>query len=417
MRRRQILFFIFLGITLLPCTALADRQPFTWGGDLRARLVDFNRIPIEKGMLMPENRFFRFRSRIRAAYAFTPDISLQARLTNEWREYDGGKGSNDYAAMDEFIIDNFFLDINNLFNDGLDLRIGRQDMTYGTGKIIQLGTPLDSSRTFYFNAVKGRCKLPQLTVDVFGIANDNEDEFAIHRENRLLVEGEENGGGIYIINNRIAGLPQEYYYIFKHEVRADNLDLHTWGARFSPQVSETFSANLELALQDGKRDSGYAVDGRLLDISFYYKLPLLQSHKPVADLSYYYLSGDDPETSREEGWHPVWARCPQYMSYIIPRALMPDFASWSNLSMPSIGLSAAISSKVSCRLRLAKVYAPEKGLGNSKEKGTLLITRFTCKLNRNWDGNLHLEVMDPNGYYGAVNHYAHYAHVELMYHF
>ncbi|MFZ5765238.1 MAG: hypothetical protein ACOY4H_06530 [Thermodesulfobacteriota bacterium] len=418
MRTPRIVLFTLLTCILSTSSSRGDEPQFTWGGDIRARIVDFHRIPTEKGGMPPENRFLRVRSRLQGAYRFTPDVAFQARLTNEWREYDSDKGRNDYQAMDEFIVDNFFLDAGKLCGGRLDLRIGRQDLRYGTGKIISEGTPLDSSRAYYFNAIKARITLsPQLLIDLLGIANANEDEFAIHRENRELFEGDENGGGIYVINNRTAALRQEYYYIFKHEVRQSSLDLHTWGMRFTPRFSAALSANLELALQDGNRDNGNNVDSQLLDLSLFYALPLRQSRRPVVELSYYFLSGDDPDSSTEEGWHPVWARAPHYLSYIIPRALMPDFASWSNLSMPSIGLSSAVTDNLSCQLRLAKVYASEKGLDGGTEKGTLFISRFTYTINKKWDGALHVEVMDPDSYYRTVNHYAHYAHLELMYHF
>lgn len=417
MHRPLILIFLFLFILLAARESLAGEEKFSWGGDLRARLVDFNRIPTEQGPMLPETRFFRFRTRVWANYAFTPDVSFKARLVNAWREYDSDKGTNRYQAMDEFVFDNFYLDINNLFQDRLDLRLGRQDLKYGTGKIIRIGTPLDSSRTYYFNAVKGRLKFPRLQIDLFAIFNDDEDAFAIHRANRLLVEGEENGAGIYIINKRLTNMVQEYYYIFKHEVRSSNLDLHTVGGRFTRTFNDRFSANLELAIQDGKRDNGNSIGGQLFDLSLFYKLPFFEQLKAKADLSYYYLSGDDPNSSREEGWHAVWSRYPQYMSYTVVRALVPDFASWSNISMPSMGISSQISDHLLLKCRLARVYAPEEGPGGSKEKGSLFISRLTYKINEKWDGNLHFEVMDPDSYYENINHYAHYAHVQLMYHF
>ncbi|MCB2180778.1 MAG: alginate export family protein [Desulfobulbaceae bacterium] len=408
---------ILLTLFLATGPAWSDESRFTWGGDIRARIVDYDRIPTEKGTLWDETRFFRLRTRLWGQYAFTPDVAFRARLTNAWREYDSDKGVNNYQAMDEFVFDNFFMDINNLFSEKLHLRLGRQDLKYGTGKIIRIGTPLDSSRTYYFDAVKARFMFPKLTVDALGIITDNEDEFAIHRENRQLVEGKEHGAGIYVTNRHFAKIPQEYYYFFKHEDRASDLDLHTLGARFSPKFTKQFSANMEVAVQDGSRDNGNDIEGQLFDLSLFYKLPESVSFKPVMDLSYYYLSGDDKNTGTEEGWHPLWARFPQYMSYTIVRALVPNFAAWSNISMPSIGLKANIGSHFTLRLRVAKVYAPEKGLEDGEEKGDLYISRLTYKINDHWDGNIHLEAMDPGNYYAAVNHTAHYAHLQLMYHF
>ncbi len=392
-------------------------SPLSWGGDLRARVVNFDRIPTEAGMIWPENRFFRFRTRLWGRYDFSPDISFTGRLVNEWREYDHDRGSNNYQAMDEVVFDNLYLDLKNLFNNHLDLRMGRQDLRYGTGKIIRIGTPLDSSRTYYFNAIKGTIKLNWLQIDLLALQVDDEDELAIHSKDRRLLEGEENGGGIYIKNRLFATVPQEYYYLYKHEQRAQNLDLHTVGLRLMPKFSESLSANLELAVQDGHRQQGSSVSGELLDFSLFYKLPAWRTIKPVLDLSYYYLSGDDPGTSKEEGWQPLWARFPQYMSYTMVRAQVPDFAGWSNISMPSAGLKMDMTSQLNLALRLALVHAPEKGPGGGDKRGSLLIARLSYKMAENWGGNIHLEVMDPDDYYANTKDYGHYCHFELMYHF
>ncbi len=407
--------------------SFAATNSFTWGGDLRARVADFNRIPRQDGGIWTQNQYFRLRSRIWGRYSPTKDIGLQARATNEWRSYPSDKGSNSYRAMDELVFDNLFLDVNNLFNNRFDLRIGRQDMKYGSGKIIRLGTPLDSSRTYYFNAVKGRIKLDKLKVDLLGIYNENEDEFVLNRQDRVLMEGEEAGGGIYVMNDRFARLPQEYYYIYKHEELSQylshnltDLDLHTVGVRFMPQFNESFGANVEIALQDGSRENGGSVEGRFFDASLFYRPAMLKQNKGVLDFSYYYLSGDDPGTSKEEGWHPVWARFPQYMSYTLVRSFVDkgkDFAGWSNISMPSVGLNLNLGKYFNFKLRLAKVYAPEEGPGGGKERGNLFISRLTCKINKYLEGNLHFEVLDPDDYYTTIDGNAHYTHFDLLFHF
>lgn len=426
---------LIAGAVSLCCCSLAfgetgiDKTKFSWGGDLRARVANFDRIPKEDGKLWAENRYFRFRTRVWGKYAFNPDISFATRLTNEWRTYDKGKGANQYKALDEFVFDNFYLDVNNLLSGRLDLRVGRQDMRYGTGKVILLSTPLDSSRTYYFNAVKGRLKYDRLKVDLFATYNENEDEFVINGEDRALIEdgvsvdGSDAGGGIYVMNDRFARLPQEYYYVYKHEELSGaqtDLDLHTFGVRFMPRFTDSLSANVEAAFQDGDRENGGDVAGELFDVSLFYNLPFWQAHKPVVDLSYYYLSGDDPNTTKEEGWHPVWARFPQYMSYTIVRAAVngrTDFASWTNISMPSIGLRFNLGKNANLKLRLAQVYAPEEGAGGGKEKGALFISRLTCKINEQWDTNMHVEVFDADHYYANINGYAHYVHFDVMFHF
>lgn len=411
-----VLLFMLLSCQITPQLHAAESS-LSWGGDLRARGVNLDRIPTEAGMIWQENRFFRFRSRLWGRYEFNPNISFAGRVVNEWREYDHDKGTNNYQAMDEFVFDNIYFDINNLFNNHLNLRIGRQDLKYGTGKIIRIGTPLDSSRTYYFNAIKGSFALGKIQVDLLALQVDDEDELAIHSKDRRLVEGEENGGGFYIKNRSLASLPQEYYYLYKHEQRSQNLDLHTVGLRLMPKFSESLSANIEMACQDGHRQHGGSVSGELFDISLVYRLPQRHQVKTKLDLSYYYLSGDDPNTSKEEGWHQLWARNPQHMSYTMVRSQVPNFAYWTNISMPSAGFEMDITFHINLKARFALVYSPEDGPGGGDKKGTLFITRLSYIIAQSWSGNVHIEVMDPDDYFTNTNDYGHYGHLELMYHF
>jgi hypothetical protein len=55
-------------------------------------------------------------------------------------------------------IDNLYLDVKNI-RDRVDLRIGRQNIKEGRGRMISDGTGGDGSRTEYFDAIlaKVRC--------------------------------------------------------------------------------------------------------------------------------------------------------------------------------------------------------------------------------------------------------------------
>lgn len=408
--------------TVLLCSLTAGKAQATdsaaaWGADLRLRIVDLNRIPTEAARTWPENRFLRVRSRLWGSYQITPQLSCSARLVNEWREYGHDKGTNNYQSLDEVVLDNLYIDLDNLFNHRLNLRIGRQELTYGTGKILRIGTPLDSSRTYYFNAVKASLHLDSLQADFLALQVAAEDELAIHSRDRPLLEGDENGGGLYIKNNRFPSVPQEYYYFYKHEQRAANLNLHTVGLRFMPKFSEQLTANLEMAKQAGHRQHETSAGGELLDLSLFYRLPPWRRLNSRLDLSYYYLSGDDPHSRTDEAWQPLWARYPQYMSYTMVRAQVPHFAAWSNISMPSTGLVVDITSRLKLATRLALVYAPEEGPGGGHKKGTLFVCRLAYTINKKWRANFHLEVMDPDDYYSVSHGHGHYSHFELRHRF
>jgi hypothetical protein len=136
----------------------------SWGGDVRVRVVNWNHIPIVEGRTeFTQWQYHRTRTRLWGAYGFSPDISVKARFVNEfWDHSDGkpaGRPSDNTEFVSEIVPDNLYIDIKNLLGGKLNLRLGRQDMIYGTGKIFLDGTPNDGSRTIYFNAAKAQLKI------------------------------------------------------------------------------------------------------------------------------------------------------------------------------------------------------------------------------------------------------------------
>ena len=140
-----------------------------WGGDVRVRQVHFDDIPIiadPPGVTRGgENHFFRFRTRIGGAMHCGEDVCVKARVVNEFRHFedpdmDAAADVSSWEFPDELIVDNLYLDLKNMLDDKLDLRLGRQDIIYGTGKVFLDGTPKDGSRTIYNDAVKATWKEP-----------------------------------------------------------------------------------------------------------------------------------------------------------------------------------------------------------------------------------------------------------------
>jgi hypothetical protein len=155
-----------------------------------------------------------------------------------------------------------------------------------------------------------------------------------------------------------------------------------------------------------------------------YHLPILPEMKPCLGVGFYYLSGDDPGTSDDEGWNPLWARWPQYSELYIYAYDADGAGRWSNLRMPHVDLSLALTEKVKATAMLAYVGAPqENGPGGDDRRGWLGTIRTDFSLAEGLlmpkdkaFGHLLLEVLEPGDYYN-VDDTAYFARWELSYAF
>lgn len=417
------------------------------GGDIRLRQIYFDNIPLNAdppGITRGgDNSFFRFRTRLWGQFDPVENWTLRGRVVNEFRYYE--KPENDsWDALDEIVVDTLYLEGRELFGGQFDLRIGRQDLIYGTGKLILDGTPKDGSRTIYMDAIKATWKgIDATTIDLLGIYNQPENELVLGGQDRDLTGWDpnyndmtESGGGVYVKNKGMETLPWEAYYLYKHESdwttldreTGDSLpqpeaDIHTLGFRIMPKPSETWDGNLEAAMQTGDR-AGEDQEGYMIDALASYHIGALAETKGTVGLGWYYLSGDDPNTPKDEGWNPLWARWPQYSELYVYAFDADGAGRWSNVSMPHLDFSMAPKTWWKTSAMVGYMMAPEDdGPGDGTERGLLgvLWNRFT--LATGWltskdqlSGHLLLEALDPGDYYN-VDDLAYFARWEFVYGF
>lgn len=449
MYRSLFVLVFFLSVLLAPALigkGAAEEQakpsPFDWGGDIRLRGVSFDNIPISAdppGVTRGgKNVFFRGRTRVWGQYTFSDMVLFKARLVNEFRSYEEGSGTNTYDFPDEYGFDHLYLDFKNLADGKLDLRIGRQDLMYGNGRVLLDGTPLDGSRTIYFNAVKASVKWPETVVDLLGIWDKAEDELAINTQHRDLVglvgkyptDMVESGGGVYLKNSSIQKMPFEAYYLYKNEsdyeywvpgtdgapptkvVQPDDLNLHTLGVRLMPKFTEFLSGSLEAAGQMGERGP-QDVDGWMVDAKLSHKF-VVDTLNPTGSVGLYCLSGDDPNTTDDEGWNPLWARWPQYSELYVYAWDADGAGRWSNVTMPYLELDLPVHAKAGFTVLGGYMFAPEKdGPGGGDERGFLGTCWFKYKLTNIWSGHLLAEFVEPGNYYN-VEDTAYFLRAEFM---
>lgn len=305
-------------------TETASEAQWSVGADFRLRYVASNNMPTASHGEGGHSEYARFRTRLWGKVT-TDRFEAFVRLGNEFRYYRSpDKDEGKQRFPDVTFLDNLYVTFKEV-GGWADVKVGRQEMVFGSKRIISDGTGGDGSRTNYFDALR----------ITFDCGNKRSlDAFALYmaREDWLPTLGEthdakskrkkgydydttgynqnEYGAGLYYQDRSSAALGWDLYYVFKVEegrhstVNPNNgpFHTHTFGTRFLPKFTQTLSGEVELSVQAG--------DDALLAFQAYAGVtyaPAWQM-KPKFTLAVHYLSGDRDGARGEHAWHPVFNR-------------------------------------------------------------------------------------------------------------
>ena len=419
-----VLLALFVGI-LPDCAEAGD---FTYGADLRVRQTKFTNVRLRVPATLDWN-MFRIRPRVWGQYAINENTTVRCQITNEFRHWLEPQSKIDADVQkfpDEWGIDNLYVDLKGLAGGNLDLRIGRQNIIYGTGKVILDGTPGDGSRTIYMDAIKTTWKgFDSMTIDILGIYNSAENLLVVNGQDLPLtnytgkdteLESDEAGLGIYIKHKGLTeNMPFEAYYLLKTEAEygaVPSASINTIGVRLMPKLSDSLSGNLELAYQMGSQGD-FDRSGMMVDAKLSMKIAAMSKYKASASLGFYMLSGDDPTTADDEGWTPAFSRWPQYSElYIYSMAAnRASVADWSNMMLPYVELKCVPHAKVSTAILAGMMSALEKdGAGGESDRGMLLTMWNKVKIKQGifreadaLNGHLLLEMVKTGDYHDVTD--------------
>ena len=337
----------------------------TWGGDLRIRNEYFNNglsLTTDHAVSplfapVHEQDYFRFRGRLWTTITPTEGLSLNVRLSAEPRDF-----------MKPSTFDTFFneegmqwrygiLDTLNLeWRKPLDLpvtvKVGRQDLFLGDGWLVGDGTPNDGSFTTFVDAARVTLDLQDqhTTIDAIGLVQYARPDAIVptigpstsqggHPEPLSLTDQNEKGAILWVANKSVPAANLDAYFIYKHDDRVnddpsllfgDDADIFTFGGRLSGTLEEHWQYSAEGAYQFGeKKDQFLNVGGAnpllaasaqstgFRNISAFgvnSKLSYLLKDdlNTRVDLSYEFLSGDDPKTGTDEMFDVLWGRWPRW---------------------------------------------------------------------------------------------------------
>jgi hypothetical protein len=340
---------------------------------------------------------------------------------------------------DEFLFDNLYAYAKKPAGLPIDLTIGRQDFlgAFGEMFLIADGTPLDGSRTFYFNAARALVTLnDKYNVDLVYLTAQEQDglpiasyykkaELPAGYDSRQLNPYDEQAMVVYVRGKVTDTVTIEPYYIWKHEEApnmnptAAGLRLNTYGVHAVVGFGDGWKARAEYALQSGSYNNGTDREGNggYVYIGRTYNNIAM---KPSWDLGYATLSGDDPSTTnKNEAWDPLFSRYP-WTSELYSLTMLTEKgpgqgipAYWTNLKMyrAMVKLEVAQDTRLDLSYNILKANETVSGFGpftsmfsgTSKDRGTLLIAKLYRKFTPILDGYVTVESFLPGDVYSKTN--------------
>ncbi len=420
-----------------------------WGMDLRMReIYGFNWIGLANNDLLyrgpgitvrlRDDDWHFQRWRLRWWATFTPfeikDISINTRLVWEFRTYEHPVGREHshlgcVSGRSKFDDSDLLFDIlnvkwKNVLGLPLTLTFGRQTLIFGDGWLILDGTPLDGSRTIYFDAIRLTYdwKERDTKVDLIYIRQpaDSADNIKpFNDQDSYIVEQDEDGVILYVTNKSLKNTTIEGYYIYKHcsEVDTESLgvtlntesaNIHTIGARVVHKLNDHIQLEGEFAQQTGHRKR-YGDDGYHDICAFGFKGKaiyfLRDAWKNNFRVEYEYLSGDKSGTAKNEQFDPLWGRWPQWSElYVYTYVLETRIGEVTNLHRLGFGWNCKPMDSLDFALFYHLLWADEKydnylTASTGDFRGQLVTAKLSYKYGPHVSGHFLCEMFCPGDYY------------------
>lgn len=418
------------------------KSPFDWGADMRLRQIYIGNVGLNDASPIADRNFERLRLRLWGSYKPNEQFGFNTRLIWEGRHYiQPNKERYPLPGFEDWysggiLFDQLNIDLKPVATLPLTFKIGRQDLIFGNGWLILDGTPIDGSRTIYFDAARATYQLEALdtTVDLIYIdqsADTGRFPQPLNGEVEDQTEQFETGAILYLRNKSLLqdGLV-DGYFIYKHNrenltdyvpgldsVRknngapfpspSDTGDIYGVGARVDTKLTEQWTLRAETIYEWGTRNDanlsafgfnsriGYALGGQL---------------EQKVHFDYEYLSGNDPDSGTNQAFDPLWARWPQWSELMVYQwPLESRVAEATNLQRLSLGWSAKPHQTTTVTANYHALWANENSTrtaaqlvnisDNGKFRGHLFTSRINTKLNKHLSGHLVAEYLLPGDYY------------------
>jgi hypothetical protein len=409
----------------------------------------------------------RYRTRWWTKSSLNQDVSINTRLTWEtrtWNEPGARAIRSDIAPTDdrnntvrawnpdEALFDTMNVNVRNIGDMPLAATVGRQDLLgFGAGWLIFDGTPLDGSRTVYFDAARFTYGSKD-TDNVFDLIYIDQSAKSdrwlkpINDQGRAVTITDEQGAIAYLTNKSFAPTQLEGFFIYKNDNPIDRdttdtrknespvtnvpasalsswnrkAEIFTFGGAFTNIVAPTdhWKYRAEGAYQTGTRDDklGESQDvqayGALTSLEYLFRDPMDNS----VHVGYEYDSGDKPGTSDDEQFDLLWGKWPRWSELLIYTATYEtDVADLTNLHRVNVGHKIQLTKEASLSTDYNLLFADHRatpwksgatGLNVSNDsyyRGSLFGSWLRYQFSKQLVGHLMGEYFIPGSYYQKPN--------------
>ena len=244
----------------------------------------------------------------------------------------------------------------------LTATVGRQDIIMGVGWLVLDGTPLDGSRTIYFDAARFTYDWAETNnkIDLIYVSQSAESDRwlePICDQDRAVTEQDENGAILYLTNTSFKPIQLEGFFIYRNDNPIDQpvtnipnawsrkADIYTFGGAISGTQGDHWKYRAEGAIQTGEKSVPTAdlSIGDMQDLEAFGALTNLEylfkdSRQNATHVGYEYASGDDPGSSDNEQFDLLWGEWPRWSELLIYTAAFETTpAELTNLHRVNIG--------------------------------------------------------------------------------
>ncbi|MDY7011611.1 MAG: alginate export family protein [Planctomycetota bacterium] len=403
-----------------------------WGAELRLRAIwDKNVRSCDDSAEGNERFWQRYRGRLWTTSTLADNLKLNFGAAWEMRNYCRPEGMRD-TDFDEVVFETLNIEWSKALGLPLRVKVGRQNLGDLNRWLFAEGTPLDGSRTWYFDAARFTYELAErkTTVDVVYINQYSDSDKWLPPINdhidRHLLENDERAVVLYVKNKSLDKTQIDGYYIWRRTWRElDNgwdSDLSTIGGRIAGDIDDHWKYYAELATQVGSKD-GFHVSamGGNSRISYHLNDELNNNFR----LGYEYRSaGRHPR----ENFDILWGRWTYisniYVDYL--GSLENNFEMFSNLHRVNFGWSCEPTKKLSVHADYNLLFADDNQSDDLGERfsqsgclrGHLFAGLLKYKFNEHVSGHLIGELLLPGDYYTDMsNDPAIFLRYELMFRF
>lgn len=320
-----------------------------------------------------------------------------------------------HTGADEAIVETCTLERKDLL-PGFSAKIGRQDIQRGEGWIFMDGTPLDGSRSFFYNAAIGTFTWGRSTLDLIAVRNPSDEHyfFTVNNKHRPYVDANQDALALYFTTKALPRAQIEAYYVFKrayHSIfRPTSLhyfpdrSIHNLGARLVADLGKGFGLTTEWTGQLGGQapDTPIRAWGGYLYGTKAFKC----KGKPYLKAGWWGLSGDDPATPGNEGWDPPFSRWPKWGEYL-GYAMVSErgVAYYTNLHMLHAEAGFTPWKPLNVKATLYRIFSFHPFSGNpvliagGRVRGTYLVVKGEFSIGKNWKGHVLHEIFMPGSFY------------------